>query len=733
MSEDRDHHSSQYGQPSQHGRLSTSSSSSYIYPHNYQGLKHNLHTSPLPPYSAPFIPQHQTSFTGPTLSGPWLDPANPVFSGPTPFFNHWTPWPYNAPPTGAAYLGHGPAMVQSTIPIYQSRNRMSMYEESAPLNQAGNLQSSVSEPSMRNRVMLGIKRPRQTASNLQAQVPNGYIPRRTSCRLARLPTDLKLTLLEYMDAESILRLWEGDHGFRAVLSHPYGNRTWKYLQEASGVRPFTEKRPATRQEIQVMKYTLEESRAGRVMPLANGSGGAVIAKNAFRSTRVAGLECTKLSLEGLDVQDGYVQHKSYVALRQTVQFGVNAINEVVAQKPNSSKELQLQDIKGMIRGEQGWARDLSAIWDRQQQNPVEIKRMGAKRARRILSLILGMKYFKFCKTDIPNSDDPVWRVLVNKGVELTEAEWVEIKRPLLGVVKKKRDERFATILRSLNPPTPSYVARPNYISMVPEGAQSIKIGVFPVGVFLEICCKVDVATLSVPERTSRHASSVLRSKAADFVWRSVRLSMGLTVVYEAWPERQYLSYCMGKKCSCGREGLNIPEIVMIICGDCFEGRFKSSAVIKREIGSAIAKAFVGISTKAFRNMYWTTEKDGGTLVQVDYALALEDWLQSLPQATRESIPNDLFERHMQSQTDRFLAVAKECKAWQIARDPGYNGMFFRRAHALMLKISVEWSYGDAQAAMRLEECNEIVEKPYPLSDREWSVLKDLVARMLGKS
>ncbi|KAG9016742.1 hypothetical protein FRB90_002308 [Tulasnella sp. 427] len=561
-----------------------------------------------------------------------------------PSFNQWTPGPYYASPAGPAFPGHGPAMAQPTGPMYETGTGISMYE-SQSLNQglSGALEGAVVQhaelPSgvrtliisncSGKRAKLGIRAIREKQSNnlgkrcqfrkLKVAASVEDIPKRTNCRLARLPTDAKLGLLECMDAESILRLWGYDQSFRAVLSHPHSNGIWAYLQEASGLRPFTERRRATQQEIEIMKYTLFESCEScsardaprqwewgsrychRCLPfkiISRGDfdrtygptfksfPGAIGTITWMNPSRVAGLEGTKLSAEGLEVQDGYTQDKCYIALRQTVQSAVDAISKVVAQKPTSLKELQLQDIKGMIRGEQGRARDLYAARERQEQNIAEIERLGERRSRRVSPLIMGIRGLKLCENDIPSPAHPTWRHLVYRGEELTEVEWVGIKQRLIQLFKANRNMRLAPVLKAVKPPVPSSVAIPKYA--YPGDITHLRPGNLPTNVFLNVCAYLDLPTVSTLEKASRDTSSVLRSKKANFVWGSIRRSMGLTMSFKDWPEREFLAYCLGRACStCGKEGLNIPELVSTLCGNCFQSRQVTVLQVPTALGQTL--------------------------------------------------------------------------------------------------------------------------------------------------
>ncbi|KAG9028669.1 hypothetical protein FS837_003807 [Tulasnella sp. UAMH 9824] len=395
--------------------------------------------------------------------------------------------------------------------------------------------------------------------------------------------------------------------------------------------------------------------------------------------RVAGMEATLLALKSIDVGDR-AEDANDVILRSWANSAVAAVHHVKQIKKNSLPKLIKEEVTGLIRGDSWWARErLTSIRNAQEVNRLEAKRQGRKRADRIASMLLDMTHLKFTLEDIPNFDLPRWRPLVYKGTELTAVDFGKIKGPLLKAVKIQRDARLNQLLRNFVPPTPSSVSNPGYHG--PEDITGIVVAGLPAKIFLEICMNLDLATLSAVEKTCRDVRLLLQSTHADRIWRRIRLSVGLMVRFQDWSERAFLAFAMSRTCDrCGHmEGLHIPRIAYIICGDCFEMELFNANAHNYKPIKPLVNSMVKLSAGSYVDAGWVRYVKGcNKLMKASYADAMLHWVCHLPKAVKKAVPDETLAKHVETTTRSFLDIANQCETWRSARDPGCLFLVQRR-------------------------------------------------------
>lgn len=580
--------------------------------------------------------------------------------------------------------------------------------------------------------------------------------------LDRLPLELKFTLMEFSDPADLITLWDLSDSFKHALRSQHAIKQWNRMRRAAG-EPSRPTRP-TPQEFKVLRYAVEEgcqACTAREAPrqwhwgtricveclpskvltrrqfrqyygtLFKSLGGAVQRIRWFNPAEVPGLEHTQIAVRSLNPVQ--FENPDDVALRDWVDAAVKAVHDVMKAKPNGSQQSIATDVEGLISGERRWAETTSELRWSQEKNPWEIERLGPKRSRQIASMLLDMRGLKFKREDIPGPEDHLWGKTAYKGTEFTLMEWENVKGPLVRAVKKNRDDRLASVFQAHIPPTPSSVVIRGYQG--PEGIAGIEIGPLPAAVFLKICANLDLATVSALEKTSKNARMILQSRAADYVWRAIRLSVGLTASFEGWPEREFLACVMRRHCTgCGKEGLNFPRLVSVLCGDCFQFNAISHKTASRRIAAPILKAMVSLQAQPYIDISWLDNSGyRGVILQPSYLTALAGWANRLPKALKQSIPDDLLEKHIRESKIPFLNVAKQCEEWQKTRDP--LGIFMRqRREAWFLRaVASTWPGVGVQAMLQCHEWKEIVRQGYPASNREWKHRKQSVFEMLCKN
>ncbi|KAG8924768.1 hypothetical protein FRC01_011069 [Tulasnella sp. 417] len=604
--------------------------------------------------------------------------------------------------------------------------------------------------------------------------------------MSKLAIEVKIMIFENLDADSLLAVWRTSPELYQVFYTDHGLKLWNELREASGLAiPKQSSQRPTHDELRLILYvlddlcdvsTIEFYRSNRIeLELLNtkicGSsnashqwqwgtrrcGGCLAAslttrtafienyrglfvhkRTAFEAIGwynpidISGLQFHQMATNHIDAPPWEKGH--FVASRRLANFAVETVRQLERERPKRSEGSMDEEAKKLILTAQHSLKYLlDPISEFLYNGSIELAPLRKNREKQIVDGLLQIKSLKMHKDDIPSTTNLEWRSLAYKGIELTAREWHEIKASLSRLVKTQRTARFLTMLEDRPPPTPATLRAPGYSDL--ENVASITVGILPASVFLEVCANADLDTMVAIERSSKLVRNLLRSRAADPAWRAIKASLGLNVCFENWPEREFLAYAVRRRCSyCPQEGLNIPLISLVLCGDCFEKHVCEMDNKPKDLLKNVVRAMPYIQIGQFVGSGWMDGcKKGTKLYQKGYVASLTSWIKGLPAAIKAGASHDLVLKHVANCTESFIKVAKACQTWQNSRDEGNLQLMDRRGQAIIRQAEEhQHVLGIPGHVFQSEGWKSVAHKAYPLSRKEWNLMKEYVLEMFRR-
>ncbi|KAG8916324.1 hypothetical protein FRC01_003227, partial [Tulasnella sp. 417] len=149
---------------------------------------------------------------------------------------------------------------------------------------------------------------------------------------------------------------------------------------------------------------------------------------------------------------------------------------------------------------------------------------------------------------------------------------------------------------------------------------------------------------------------------------------------------------------------------------------------------AIAEVAAFIHSRPFVKYGWIKpSKKKLKLYRASYVDLLCQWFGDLPTEIKKYAPIDLIAKHVQKHTESFIEVAKQCEAWQTARDPGNVRLLDRRAQSILRRAERhQHVLGIPGHVFLSDEWKRVADKTHPLSEKEWKTIKEYTLKLLRK-
>ncbi|KAG8898739.1 hypothetical protein FRC00_002358, partial [Tulasnella sp. 408] len=266
-------------------------------------------------------------------------------------------------------------------------------------------------------------------------------------------------------------------------------------------------------------------------------------------------------------------------------------------------------------------------------NALTLDRLARQRQKWLTDRLLGVKSLKLVISDIPNMQVSDWRKILYKTSEPgTEDEWDERYTRLRLMVARRRNTRLAALLHRNVPPLPSDdsvgAQRTN------QEITGLSVGRLPALVFLEICRFSDIKTVTRLEQVSSVACSILKSSAAESLWRHLRLAVGLE--------------------DCGSEGITVWVFAKTLCGKCFAEKVIRADQVLLHMSKEFKGAMPSLHAESCSSWGWFSSSPIGVrLFSRDYAQAVQDWISQIPDDIWEQLPQDFLAKHLDEWTAPF--------------------------------------------------------------------------------